>query len=82
MESELALDDVVLVSGIHIQRNPILDITRRAHRAGKVVAFGELAVTVAPENYEGINLLDCGEVGDGTLELFRRINETSARPQR
>ena len=82
LESELAWADAVLVSGMHIQRNQILDIARRAHRAGKVVALGGPSVSAAPENYEGIDLLHCGEVGDGTLELFRRIDETPARPER
>ena len=82
LESEFAWADAVLVSGMHIQRKQILDIARRAHRAGKVVALGGPSVSAAPENYEGIDLLHCGEVGDGTLELFRRIDETPARPER
>ena len=81
LESELTWADAVLVSGMHIQRKQILDIARRAHRAGKVVALGGPSVSAAPENYEGIDLLHCGEVGDGTLELFRWIDETPARPE-
>ncbi len=81
LESEFAWADAVLVSGMHIQRKQILDIARRAHRAGKVVALGGPSVSAAPENYEDIDLLHCGEVGDGTLELFRRIDETPARPE-
>ena len=81
LESEFAWADAVLVSGMHIQRKQILDIARRAHRAGKVIALGGPSVSAAPENYEGIDLLHCGEVGDGTLELFRRIDETPARPE-
>ncbi len=81
LESEFAWADAVLVSGMHIQRNQILDITRRAHGAGKVVALGGPSVSAAPENYEDIDLLHCGEVGDGTLELFRQIDETPARPE-
>ena len=81
LESELAWADAVLVSGMHIQREQILDIARRAHRASKVVALGGPAVSAAPENYTDIDLLHCGEVGDGTLELFRRIDETLVRPE-
>ncbi len=80
--SEFAWADAVLVSGMHIQRKQILDIARRAHGAGKVVALGGPSVSAAPENYEDIDLLHCGEVGDGTLELFRQIDETPARPER
>jgi radical SAM superfamily enzyme YgiQ (UPF0313 family) len=81
LESELDWADVVLVSGMHIQRKQILNIAQRAHRAGKVIALGGPSVSAAPENYEDIDLLHCGEVGDGTLELFRRIDETPARPE-
>ena len=79
--SEFAWADAVLVSGMHIQRKQIIDLARRAHGAGKVVALGGPSVSAAPENYEGIDLLHCGEVGDGTLELFRRLDETPMRPE-
>ncbi|MEP6891655.1 MAG: cobalamin-dependent protein, partial [Nitrospirota bacterium] len=82
MESELAWADAVLVSGMHIQRRQILDLARRAHRAGKAIALGGPSVSAAPENYPEIDLLHCGEVGDGTLALFRRLDETVARPER
>lgn len=82
LEGEFAWADAVLVSGMHIQRNQILDIAQRAHRAGKVIALGGPSVSAAPEDYEDIDLLHCGEVGDGTLELFRRIDETLARPEK
>src|SRR6185295_13457361 len=36
----------------------------------------------APEYYAKIDLLHCGEVGDGTLALFQRLDETRARPDR
>jgi len=81
-EHEFAWADAVFVSGMHIQRNQILDIARRTHRAGKVIALGGPSVSAAPENYEGIDFLHCGEVGDGTLELFRQIDETPACPDR
>ena len=81
MESELAWADAVLVSGMHIQRRQILDLARRAHRAGKVIALGGPSVSAAPEDYPEIDLLHCGEVGDGTLDLFRRLDETAARPE-
>ena len=82
VESELAWADAVLVSGMHIQRRQILDLARRAHREGKVIALGGPSVSAAPEYYAEIDLLHCGEVGDGTLELFRRLDETAARPER
>lgn len=72
--------DAVFVSGMHIQRHRIHDITRRAHDAGKVVALGGPSVSSAPEYYPDVDLLHCGEVGDGTLRLFQRLDETVERP--
>jgi len=79
---EFAWADVVLVSGMHIQRHRIHDITRRAHDAGKVVALGGPSVSSAPDYYPDVDLLHCGEAGDATLSLFRRIDDTAERPER
>jgi len=78
---EFAWADVVFISGMHIQRNRIHDLTRRAHDAGKVVALGGPSVSSAPDYYPDVDLLHCGEVGDATLRLFQRIDETVERPE-
>ena len=78
---EFAWADVVFVSGMHIQRQRIHDITRRAHDAGKVVALGGPSVSSAPDYYPDVDLLHCGEAGDATLRLFQRIDETVERPE-
>jgi len=78
---EFAWADVVFVSGMHIQRHRIHDITRRAHDAGKVVALGGPSVSSAPDYYPDVDLLHCGEAGDATLRLFQRIDETVERPE-
>jgi radical SAM superfamily enzyme YgiQ (UPF0313 family) len=72
--------DVVFISGMHIQRPRIHDLTRRAHDAGKVVALGGPSVSSAPDYYPDVDLLHCGEAGDATLRLFQRIDETVERP--
>jgi radical SAM superfamily enzyme YgiQ (UPF0313 family) len=77
---EFAWADAVFVSGMHIQRTRIHDITKRAHAAGKVVALGGPSVSSAPDFYPDVDLLHCGEVGDGTLRLFQRLDETVERP--
>src|SRR6204780_4784171 len=77
---EFAWADVVFVSGMHIQRHRIHDITRRAHDAGKVVALGGPSVSSAPDYYPDVDLLHCGEIGDGTLRLFQRLDESVERP--
>jgi radical SAM superfamily enzyme YgiQ (UPF0313 family) len=78
---EFAWADAVFVSGMHIQRHRIHDLTRRAHDAGKVVALGGPSVSSAPDYYPDIDLLHCGEVGDSTLRLFQRLDETVERPE-
>jgi radical SAM superfamily enzyme YgiQ (UPF0313 family) len=77
---EFAWADVVFISGMHIQRHRIHDLTRRAHDAGKVVALGGPSVSSAPDYYPDVDLLHCGEAGDATLRLFQRIDETVERP--
>jgi radical SAM superfamily enzyme YgiQ (UPF0313 family) len=78
---EFAWADAVFISGMHIQRERIHDLTRRAHAAGKVVALGGPSVSSAPDYYPEVDLLHCGEVGDATLRLFERLDETVARSQ-
>jgi radical SAM superfamily enzyme YgiQ (UPF0313 family) len=74
--AEFAWADAVFVSGMHIQRTRIHDITRRAHDAGKIVALGGPSVSSAPDYYPDVDLLHCGEVGDGTVRLFQRLDES------
>lgn len=77
---DFAWADAVFVSGMHIQRTRIHDITGRVHRAGKVVVLGGPSVSSAPEYYPDVDALHCGEVGDGTLKLFQWLDETIERP--
>jgi len=77
---EFAWADAVFISGMHIQKNRIHDLARRAHQAGKVVALGGPSVSSAPEYYPDVDLLHCGEAGDATLRLFERLDETVERP--
>lgn len=74
--------DAVFTSGMHIQKAKIGEICRRAHMAGKVVVLGGPSVSAAPHYYPEVDLLHCGEVGDGTVHLFMRIDETVERPDR
>ena len=78
---DFAWAEVVFVSGMHIQREYIRDLTRRAHQAGKVVVLGGPSVSSAPEYYPEVDILHRGEVGDGTLKLFQHLDETVERPE-
>ena len=78
--SDFEWADAVFTSGMHIQRNTVHDIARRAHAAGKVVALGGPSVSAAPQFYPSVDLLHLGEAGDATLQLFELLDETVERP--
>jgi radical SAM superfamily enzyme YgiQ (UPF0313 family) len=72
--------DAVFTSGMHIQRQQILDITARAHRHGKIVAAGGPSVTASPESYPDIDMLHIGELGDATDQLIAQLDQSTAIP--
>jgi radical SAM superfamily enzyme YgiQ (UPF0313 family) len=74
--------DAVFVSGMHIQRQQINDICRRAHEHDLAVALGGPSVSACPEYYPNFDYLHVGELGDATYELFRRLGRDTARPDR
>ncbi|MEA2981086.1 MAG: hopanoid methylase [Alphaproteobacteria bacterium] len=74
--------EVVLVSGMHVQRRQIDDIRRRAHAFGRVAVLGGSSVSACPEHYPEFDYLHVGELGDATDELFARLTEDVARPPR
>ncbi|GAC1403991.1 MAG: B12-binding domain-containing radical SAM protein [Candidatus Velthaea sp.] len=74
--------DVVFASGMHIQRQQIDGITRRAHAAGRVVVLGGPSVSAAPETYPGVDILHIGELGDATADLFAHLDGDVTRPAR
>ncbi len=79
---EFAWADAVLVSGMHVQREHIRDIARRARAAGKVTALGGPSASATPEAYPEFDYLHIGEMGDGTDALIARLAESVARPAR
>jgi len=81
-EAEWAWAEVVFLSGMHIQRPHIDDLNRRAQARGLLTVLGGPSVSSAPEYYPELDVLHCGEVGDGTAELFRRLERSVERPER
>ena len=73
--------DVVIVSGMHIQRPQINQINELAHRAGKITVVGGPSVSGCPEYYPEFDILHLGELGDATDEMIRYLDEHSERPQ-
>src|SRR5271155_5322031 len=72
--------DVVFLSGMHVQRARINELTQRAHRAGKLTVLGGPSVSAAPEFYPDVDVLHCGEAGDATWRLFEHLDQTVERP--
>jgi hopanoid C-2 methylase len=72
--------DVVLVSGMHVQRPQIGDIIRRAHACGRPVVLGGPSVSGCPEYYPDADIVHLGELGDATDALIRHLDADVARP--
>ncbi len=72
--------EVVFVSGMHIQREQIHDIARRAHAHGKTAALGGPSVSACPEYYPEFDYLHVGEMGDATDALVAALERDPSRP--
>jgi len=72
--------DVVMTSGMHVQRREIRQINELAHRAGKLTVLGGPSVSACPEYYPEFDFLHVGELGDATDQLIRHIDEDCKRP--
>ena len=74
--------EAVFVSGMHIQRQQMNDICRRAHAFDLTVAIGGPSVSACPDYYPSFDYLHVGELGDATNELIARIGRDPSRPER
>src|SRR6266567_4181134 len=72
--------DAVFVSGMHIQRQQMNDICRRAHAFDLAVAIGGPSVSACPDYYPSFDYLHVGELGDATNELIARLARDSSCP--
>jgi radical SAM superfamily enzyme YgiQ (UPF0313 family) len=73
--------DVVIVSGMHIQRPHINRINSLAHREGKITVVGGPSVSGCPEYYPDFDILHLGELGDATDRLIEYLDGNNARPE-
>lgn len=62
--SDYCWADVVIVSGMHIQRPQINQINQLAHREGKITVIGGPSVSSCPEYYPDFDILHLGELGN------------------
>jgi radical SAM superfamily enzyme YgiQ (UPF0313 family) len=72
--------EAVFVSGMHIQRQQMNDICRRAHAYDLAVAIGGPSVSACPDHYPTFDYLHIGELGDATDELIARLGRDPSRP--
>jgi radical SAM superfamily enzyme YgiQ (UPF0313 family) len=73
--------EAVFVSGMHIQRQQMNDICRRAHDFDLPVALGGPSVSACPDYYPSFDYLHVGELGDATNELIARLAADTSRPE-
>jgi hopanoid C-2 methylase len=71
--------DVVIVSGMHIQRPQINHINDLAHRAGKITVVGGPSVSGCPEYYPNFDILHLGELGDATDQMIEYLDQNIER---
>lgn len=70
----------VFVSGMHIQRQRMNDICRRAHAYDLPVVIGGPSVSACPDYYPSFDYLHVGELGDATDDLIARLARDPSRP--
>jgi hopanoid C-2 methylase len=79
-DEEFAWADAVFVSGMHVQRERIANLARRAHQHGRIAVLGGPSVSACPEYYPEFDYLHLGELGDATDALIRALDADIARP--
>ena len=79
-DRDYAWADAVFASGMHVQREQIRSICRRAHRFGKTAALGGPSVSAEPSAYGEFDYLHIGELGDGTDRLIALLDADPRRP--
>ena len=81
-EADFAWADAVFVSGMHVQREAISEIGRRARRFGKARVLGGPSVSSCPEDYPEFDYLHIGELGDATDALIAALDADARPPSR
>src|ERR1700744_3081197 len=72
--------EAVLVSGMHIQRQQMNDICRRAHAFDLTVALGGPSVSTCPDYYPAFDYLHIGGLGDAPHQRIGRPARDPADP--
>ncbi|MFR0357453.1 B12-binding domain-containing radical SAM protein [Streptomyces sediminimaris] len=78
--TDLEWADVMMVSGMHVQHDAVVDVVDRARRRGVITALGGPSVSASPEWYPEPDLLHLGELGDATVRLAERLERDVSPP--
>ncbi len=79
-DDEFRWAEIVLLSGMHVQRDEIDRLAARARRHDRITVLGGPSVSASPELYPDIDVLHVGEIGDATDTLLTRLDADAARP--
>ena len=79
-DDDLRWADVVMVTGMHVQRRRISELLRAARRSGVITVLGGPSVSASPEWYPEADIVHIGELGDATEALIRRLAESVQPP--
>ncbi len=74
-DAEYQWADAVFISGMHVQRQRINEINRKAHQHGKLTVLGGPSVSACPEYYPDVDVLHVGEIGDATDAVMEVIDK-------
>jgi radical SAM superfamily enzyme YgiQ (UPF0313 family) len=81
-KSDYKWADVVIASGMHIQRPQLHRINEIAHKYGKITAIGGPSVSGCPEYYPDFDILHLGELGDATDRMIEYFDTHKERPEK
>jgi radical SAM superfamily enzyme YgiQ (UPF0313 family) len=79
-DADFVWADAVFVSGMHIQREAIVALGRRARGFGKASVLGGPSVSSCPEHYPDYDYLHIGELGDATDALIATLDRGTNPP--
>jgi radical SAM superfamily enzyme YgiQ (UPF0313 family) len=81
-ERDLAWADVVMVSGMRVQRASFHEVIARARAAGKRIVAGGPYASTSPEEVNDVDHLVIGEAEDVLPSLARALEEGADAPRR
>jgi radical SAM superfamily enzyme YgiQ (UPF0313 family) len=79
-DADLRWADVVLITGMHVQRARIDALVQRAHACDTLTVLGGPSVSASEASYPDVDILHVGELGDATEELVDRLDRDVSRP--